>query len=99
MPGGRVDKDESIDEAAIREVYEETGLIVEKLSGLGAIHEQQESGPFVHFAFYKKDDFENPKLMEPGKCEAWEWIDFDNLNSKKILAGHLQAISRYMLEV
>jgi 8-oxo-dGTP diphosphatase len=40
LPGGRVDAGETIEETAIREVKEETGLDVEMVSKIGEYHEQ-----------------------------------------------------------
>lgn len=54
LPGGRLEDGESLEEGAIREIEEETGVDVE-IVGLGAIAEQtfvhQETGETREFAF------------------------------------------------
>jgi len=50
FPKGRVDKGESLKQAAIREVWEETGLRVKILSGKGAYLGKKEGGfSYTHF--------------------------------------------------
>ena len=40
LPGGRVEKDETVEETIVREVKEETGLDVQILKKVGEYHEQ-----------------------------------------------------------
>lgn len=51
FPGGKKEVSESLEEAAIREVWEETGATVQSLSPLGAYKVCDTNGPFVKKVF------------------------------------------------
>lgn len=94
IPGGRVDPGEKLESALKRELLEETGVMTVKLRLLGPIREDQGGFVFVHFA-YVCTDFEGEiQVLEPNKCEGWEWFPLDNL-PKNILRGHRSAIKMY----
>ncbi|WP_307257783.1 RNA deprotection pyrophosphohydrolase [Oikeobacillus pervagus] len=64
FPGGKVEKNETIKEAAIREVYEETGGKVEELVHIGDYYVKDPKKTFVKAIFFakiseldKKDDY------------------------------------------
>lgn len=69
---------------------EETGLISKKiefsnisntvLSALDGSH-------YVHINFLVKEFEGDVKLMEPERCEGWDWFDLDNLPSN-LFAPH-----------
>lgn len=78
LPGGHVEHFERIHQAAIREVQEETGLVVHRLDH-GPFY------PYVENLFYEEGlhyvtffvTMEclpgEPKNMEPEKNEGWQW--------------------------
>jgi 8-oxo-dGTP diphosphatase len=79
--GGHLDFGESIEECAVREVLEETGLKIKNIR----------MGPFTNDVFKQENkhyitlfviaDYESGtvKVMEPDKCERWEWFEWNNL--------------------
>ena len=81
FPGGHLEFGESIEECAQREVFEETGLTLTHFT----------KGPFTNDIFTKENkhfltvftltDLEHgePEIMEPEKCERWEWFSWSNL--------------------
>lgn len=80
FPGGHLEFGEDVEECARRELKEETDLKALSL----------QSGPWVndlidedkHYAtlFMFVDAFEGePKLLEPNKCEGWEWFSWNAL--------------------
>ncbi|MFJ5625550.1 RNA deprotection pyrophosphohydrolase [Peribacillus loiseleuriae] len=74
FPGGKREKGETIEEAAVREVYEETGGKVDKLLYLGQYRVHAVSGPFIKSIYFaeltelvRKDDYletEGPVLLD-----------------------------------
>lgn len=74
FPGGKKEDGETIEEAAIREVYEETGAKISKLIVVGEYEVVEETSSFVKTIFYgkvdqldRKEDYletEGPVLVE-----------------------------------
>lgn len=96
LPGGRVERNESLEESAKRELFEETGLKVKKLEYLGTVRDLQEDNhTFIHFAFLCNDFLGTPILAEPEKCEVWEWFK-PSLIPTKTLPGHIAAVNMYV---
>lgn len=81
FPGGHLEYGESIEDCAIREVYEETGIHIENLR----------FGPFTNDLFAKDHkhyvtlyviaDYHRGELelKEPEKCSGWDWFDWQHL--------------------
>ena len=94
IPGGKLELKESVLNCGKRELAEETGLQANSLKYLGVIPELQEVNNFIHFAFVCTDYSGKPKLMEPEKCESWDWYSLNKL-PEYVLPGHKAAINLY----
>ena len=92
--GGRVHLHETLEEAVLREVLEETGVPLE-IEKLGFIHENfftlEHSGEIFHeisFFYYMKpiENFNlvNQSLTEDGVEEKLEWIPLDRINEYRL---------------
>lgn len=80
-PGGKPEFGERFVDAAIREVYEETGIRVHDVHPFRFI-----DSPFlhegVHFAsllFYTHNFTGDASIQEPEKHEAWQWFAFEDI--------------------
>ena len=87
FPGGKLDYNESIEDCAMREVLEETGLSIKNIR----------QGPYTNDIFVIEGmhyitvfviadyDSGKPSVMEPNKCEVWEWFLWDDMPSPLFL--------------
>lgn len=84
FPGGKMEKGENMKESAARELLEETGIAFpsEKLTRVhvnDTYHEDRDAHWATFFFEAWVDEGVEPQLMEPDKCERWEWVDYFNL--------------------
>jgi 8-oxo-dGTP diphosphatase len=83
VPGGHLEFGESIQDCAERELLEETGIKALS-SRLGPWVENIMDEGKKHYitVFVFIDHFSgDPLLLEPDKCEGWDWIEWTNLPS------------------
>jgi len=88
FPGGHLEYGEQVEDCAIREVMEETGLevkFVKRLDFTNDIFEKEDKHYITLFVLAKivGGKLEN---KEPHKLERWEWCVIDNLPSPLFLA-------------
>ena len=95
VPGGRLDLEEPLEECGKRELVEETSLVASDLKYIGVVRELQEGYNFIHFAFVCSYYTGTPTVIEPIKCESWEWYPIDNL-PENILPGHKAALDIFL---
>lgn len=103
VPGGHVDKWETVEQAARREIKEETGLEdLEFIRHMGYsenfFREADKHYATLYVAFVLKSG--EAKLIEPNKCEGWEWFDLNSLPKPMFggLYGQLSEV-RELIEI
>ncbi|WP_462172380.1 nucleotide triphosphate diphosphatase NUDT15 [Pseudoalteromonas xiamenensis] len=88
-PGGHLEFGESIAECAIREVAEETGLIVKEVTELGFSNDvfDSDSKHYVTvFVHAEVSEGQEAQILEPHKCLQWVWYELDALPSALFLS-------------
>lgn len=96
MPGGKLDFKEKLRDAAFREVFEETGIKVdrEKLSVASVTDDIVEDAHFVTIGFLCQDFEGDPEVKEPDEIVEWKWFNLNELPepmffpSKKIVENY-----------
>lgn len=86
FPGGHLEFGETMEEAAIREVKEETGLEVCELELISVANEMRyidlEGKHYINIGFKAKYNGGEPQVTEPEKWKEWKWLSMDNLPDK-----------------
>ena len=82
FPAGHLEENETIKEAAIREVYEETGCKVELTGVLPIVHEFNKNENLIMVRFVAKIEEENIKFNENEILDV-KWIDIEDIKNMK----------------
>lgn len=77
IPGGHLELGETFEEAAIKEVKEETGLTLFHPKVIGVTNNLRtyamENKHYVSVILLATDFEGEARVMEPNKCESWFW--------------------------
>lgn len=81
LPSGHVERDESLLDAAVRELQEETGVLAEKFNlKLWHINQFAANNEYYYNFFFVADTWQgNPSITEPEKCDDMQFFDSDKL--------------------
>ena len=83
QPAGHLEKNETIVEAVIREVKEETGLVFLPLSLISVHQLFLNSSSFFRFNFYGEVDFNSKPFSNEKQILKISWLDESYLEKKK----------------
>lgn len=92
--GGHLELGETLEECAVREVFEETGIKVKELKFLCLSNIIEYGKHYVDIEFLCTDISGDPELNEPEKIEVWGWYPLDKLPKPLFKAVEL-AINSY----
>ena len=78
-PGGHLEFGESIIACGMREVKEETGIKIKNVKFLRLMNLTEYSKHYVDISLTAKWASGEPKILEPHKCERWDWYNLNDL--------------------
>ncbi|WP_035463620.1 8-oxo-dGTP diphosphatase [Ligilactobacillus ceti] len=84
FPGGHIEKNEIFNDSIIREVREETGLIIKHPKLKGVYHWYRNDIHYVLFIYHAKDFTGELTSSREGKVY---WIELEELKKKKLATG------------
>ena len=92
IPGGRIDPGETDAEALVREMLEETGLVVEVGSLIGSVQRPGLAGAVIDIRDYAATV--TGGTLRPGDDAAdARWVDLADLDSLAITEGLIEALT------
>lgn len=83
IPGGHLENGESFEEAAIREVFEETSLRIKNPKVVNVTNNlrtyKEENKHYISVNLFVNQFEGECKLMEPDKCDGWMWCAIEEI--------------------
>lgn len=83
IPGGHLELGETFEQAAIREIKEETNLEIKNPMVVAVnnnLRTYREEGKHNITVFLQTKDYSGElRNMEPNKCSGWQWVDPNKL--------------------
>ncbi len=79
LPGGKIDFGETLEECAIREVSEETGIIIKNPEVISIHNCKNEHAHFLTAGLIAKEWTGEAKVMEPDEIIEWKWFNINDL--------------------
>ena len=94
LPGGKVENNEDHSSALIREIFEETGIKIEKCNLIQTI-QQQYSEKMVNLSVYLIDQYSGIPVGKEG--QEFSWCSIEKFSEYKLLPTMLKIIKRISL--
>lgn len=97
VPAGKLEKNESPEEAARRELFEETGISICQLSqmqSLGSLYICKPEIDYIYHLFRVKLD-KMPEVCLSEEHQSYRWASLKDIESMHLMSGAREALSKY----
>ena len=97
VPAGKLEQHETPREAAIRELFEETGISIEQsdhMQCLGALYMRKPEIDYVYHLFKIAID-RLPSIRLSDEHQDYKWVSFEDLQELPLMTGAKQGLQRY----
>ncbi|EIA0900483.1 NUDIX hydrolase [Vibrio parahaemolyticus] len=95
FPGGSVDKGESGEQAAVRELWEETG--VREVDLIGSHSLVNEFGGSIHYVVFLAQPEAIPQMVNPVRQQTFHWFNLNDIPRKDFFKADIEFLDT-MLE-
>ncbi len=95
FPGGSVDKGESGEQAAVRELWEETG--VREVDLIGSHSLVNEFGGSIHYVVFLAQPEAIPQIVDPVRQQTFHWFNLNDIPRKDFFKADIEFLDT-MLE-
>lgn len=81
FPGGHLEFNEEIEDCAKRETLEESGVEIKNIKFAELTNDifEKEEKHYITIYMLCEHHSGEPQIMEPKKCDGWEWFEWNNL--------------------
>ncbi len=97
LPGGKLEWGELLEEGAIREVKEETGITIRNPKVISVHNCKNEHAHFMTVGLLAYEWEGEAKVMEPDEITEWQWFDLNNLPFPRYFPS-FEVIENYVLD-
>src|SRR3989338_8024492 len=95
LPGGKLDWGESLEDGAIREVKEETGIVIKNPKVISVHNCRNEHAHFMTVGLVASEWEGEASVMEPDEIVQWEWFNLNDLPQPRYFPS-FEVIENYL---